>query len=32
VITRSPFSGKCFISLSHTGNLVQASVILEDNS
>ncbi|MEI4781427.1 holo-ACP synthase [Streptococcus pasteurianus] len=32
VITRSPFSGKCFISLSHTGNLVQASVILEDNT
>ena len=32
VITQSPFSGKCFISLSHTGNLVQASVILEDNT
>lgn len=32
VITQSPFLGKCFISLSHTGNLVQASVILEDNN
>lgn len=29
VITKSPFEGKCFVSLSHTGNLVQASVILE---
>ncbi|MBJ7540576.1 MULTISPECIES: holo-ACP synthase [Streptococcus] len=30
-ITQSPFSGRAFISLSHTGNLVQASVILEDD-
>lgn len=30
-ITQSPFTGRCFISLSHTGNLVQASVILEDD-
>lgn len=29
VITTSPFEGNCFVSLSHTGNLVQASVILE---
>ncbi|MEX2803671.1 holo-ACP synthase [Streptococcus sp. H31] len=29
VITHSPFAGKSFISLSHSGNFVQASVILE---
>ncbi|WP_159796786.1 holo-ACP synthase [Streptococcus halichoeri] len=31
IITRSPFSGKSFVSISHSGNYVQASVILEDN-
>ncbi|MFC3928238.1 holo-ACP synthase [Streptococcus caprae] len=28
--TKSPFSGRTFISISHSGNLVQASVILEE--
>ncbi|MBM7635354.1 holo-ACP synthase [Streptococcus saliviloxodontae] len=29
-VARSPFLGNCLISISHSGNLVQASVILED--
>ncbi|AXQ78051.1 holo-ACP synthase [Streptococcus chenjunshii] len=29
VVTRSPFAGRSFVSLSHSGNFVQASVILE---
>ncbi|MGT2935281.1 holo-ACP synthase [Streptococcus castoreus] len=29
-LTKSPFMGKSFISISHSGNYVQASVILED--
>lgn len=32
VITRSPFSGRTFISISHSGDYAQASVILEDDS
>ena len=31
IITKSPFLGNSFISLSHSGGYVQASVILEDN-
>lgn len=30
IITQPPFEGNCFVSISHTGNFVQASVILED--
>ncbi|HEL0698625.1 holo-ACP synthase [Streptococcus equi] len=30
IITKSPFQGKAFISISHSGGYVQASVILED--
>ncbi|GFE47936.1 holo-[acyl-carrier-protein] synthase [Streptococcus canis] len=30
VLTKSPFEGKTFISISHSGDYVQASVILED--
>ena len=30
IITKSPFTGNTFISISHNGNYVQASVILED--
>ena len=29
VVTQSPFEGKVFISISHSGDFVQASVILE---
>ena len=31
VVTQSPFEGKVFISISHSGDFVQASVILEKN-
>lgn len=31
VVTQSPFEGKVFISISHSGDFVQASVILEEN-
>ncbi|QCK25811.1 holo-[acyl-carrier-protein] synthase [Streptococcus pyogenes] len=30
ILTKSPFKGNSFISISHSGNYVQASVILED--
>lgn len=30
-VSRSPFDGKVFISISHSGDFVQASVILEDD-
>ncbi|MBM7642110.1 holo-ACP synthase [Streptococcus loxodontisalivarius] len=30
-IAKSPFVGRCLISISHSGNLVQASVILDDD-
>ncbi|MFQ7168324.1 MAG: holo-ACP synthase, partial [Streptococcus sp.] len=29
VVTQSPFEGNVFISISHSGDFVQASVILE---
>lgn len=29
IITKSPFGGNSFVSISHSGNFVQASVILE---
>ncbi|MGT2926915.1 holo-ACP synthase [Streptococcus cuniculipharyngis] len=32
VMTCSKFSGKIFVSISHSGNLVQASVILEEEN
>lgn len=32
VFKRHPFSGKVFVSISHSGNYVQASVILEENN
>lgn len=32
VFTQSPFEGKVWVSISHTGNLVQASVILEEET
>ena len=31
VFTKSPFSGKVWVSLSHAGNIVTASVILEEH-
>ena len=31
VVTQSPFEGNVFISISHSGDFVQASVILEKN-
>lgn len=31
-VTRSPFEGRVFISLSHSGNFVQASIILEEDA
>lgn len=31
-VTRSPFKGRVFISLSHSGNFVQASIILEEDA
>lgn len=31
-VTRSPFEGNVFISLSHSGDFVQASVILEEKA
>lgn len=31
MISKSPFEGRCFVSLSHSGNFVQASVILEES-
>lgn len=30
ICTQSPFAGKVWVSISHAGNLVQASVILEE--
>ena len=30
ICTKSPFAGKVWVSISHAGNLVQASVILEE--
>lgn len=30
VFTKSPFSGRIWVSLSHSGNLISASVILEE--
>ncbi|WP_057491729.1 holo-ACP synthase [Streptococcus orisasini] len=32
IFTKAPFSGKIFISISHSGNFVEASVILEEES
>lgn len=31
-IAKSPFSGKIWLSISHSGEFVQASVILEENN
>lgn len=30
IVTKSPFKGKVFVSISHSGNFAQASVILEE--
>lgn len=32
ICTKSPFAGKVWVSISHSGNLVQASVILEEEN
>ena len=32
IFTKAPFSGSIFISISHSGNFVEASVILEEES
>lgn len=32
IFTKAPFSGNIFISISHSGNFVEASVILEEES